>query len=111
MAWHYKQYQDEQSPANQTAYAAAECTAMKSKIGLWADANPVEPKNFRHGTHSPPLFDANGCRMSSEPVNESVVGNARTHIFEWPACPYYSSITPANRVPFPSPQAAAQAGY
>jgi endonuclease YncB( thermonuclease family) len=81
MAWHYKQYQDEQSPADQTAYAAAECTAMKSKIGLWADLNPVEPQDFRHGTHSPLLFDVNGCRISSEPVSGSVVGNARTHIF------------------------------
>jgi endonuclease YncB( thermonuclease family) len=34
MAWHYKQYEDEQSPDDRTAYAAAECAAMKAKIGL-----------------------------------------------------------------------------
>jgi endonuclease YncB( thermonuclease family) len=111
MAWHYKQYEDEQSPADRVAYAAAECTAIKSKIGLWADPNPIQPQDFRHGTHSPLLFDSNGCRISSEPTSGPVVGNARTHIFEWPACPYYSSISLDNQVPFSSPQAAEQAGY
>jgi endonuclease YncB( thermonuclease family) len=37
MAWHYKQFQDEQSPADREAYAAAECDAMKAKTGLWGD--------------------------------------------------------------------------
>jgi hypothetical protein len=50
---------------------------------------------------SPLLFDANGCRNSSEPISGPVVGNARTHIFEWAACPYYSAISPDNRFRFP----------
>jgi len=32
MAWHYKQFEDEQSPANRAAYAAAECGAMKASV-------------------------------------------------------------------------------
>lgn len=111
MAWHYKQYQDEQSPADRGAYAAAECTAMKSRTGLWSDPHPVQPQDFRHATNSPMLLDANGCRTSSEPTSGPVVGNARTHIFEWSACPYYSAISPDNQVPFSSPQAAEAAGY
>ena len=111
MAWHYKQYQDEQSAVDRAAYAAAECAAMKGKIGLWSDPHPVQPQDFRHGTNSPLLFDPKGCRTSSEPTSGAVVGNARSHIFEWPACPYYSNISPDNRVPFPSPQAAEAAGY
>jgi endonuclease YncB( thermonuclease family) len=111
MAWHYKQYQDEQSAADRAAYAAAECAAMKAKIGLWSQPNPEQPQDFRHGTHSAPLFSPDGCRMSSEPMTGAVVGNARSHIFEWPACPYYSSISPNNQVAFTSPQAAEQAGY
>lgn len=111
MAWHYKQFEDEQSPADRASYAAAECTAMKAKIGLWSQTNPEQPQDFRHGTHSALLLDANGCRISSEPVSGAVAGNARSHIFEWPACPYYSSISPDNRVPFSSPQAAEAAGY
>jgi endonuclease YncB( thermonuclease family) len=111
MAWHYKQYQDEQSPTDRASYAAAECAAMKAKIGLWSDPHPVQPQDFRHGTHSPLLHDANGCRTSSEPTSGPVVGNARSHIFEWPACPYYSDIPPDTRVPFTNPQAAEAAGY
>jgi endonuclease YncB( thermonuclease family) len=111
MAWHYKQYEDEQSPVDRTAYAAAECAAMKAQIGLWSDPHPIQPQDFRHGTHSSLLFDANGCRISSEPTSGPVIGNARSHIFEWPVCPYYSTISPDNRVPFPSPEAAQQAGY
>jgi len=79
--------------------------------GLWSDPHPVQPQDFRHGTTSPLLVDASGCRTSSEPAAGPVVGNARTHIFEWPGCPYYSSIAFDNRVPFPSPQAAEAAGY
>jgi endonuclease YncB( thermonuclease family) len=111
MAWHYKQYEDEQSPSDRQAYAAAECSAMKAKNGLWNDPHPVQPQDFRHGTASPPLLDSNGCRISSEPTSGPVVGSARSHIFEWPGCPYYDAISPGNRVPFPSPQAAEAAGY
>jgi endonuclease YncB( thermonuclease family) len=111
MAWHYKQFQDEQSPADRDAYAAAECEAMKAKTGLWSDPHPVQPQDFRHATTSPLLFDVNGCRKSSEPTSGPVIGNARSHIFEWPACPYYSAISPDNQVPFPSPQAAEVAHY
>lgn len=111
MAWHYKQFQDEQSPADRAAYGTAECAAMKAKVGLWSDPHPVQPQDFRHYTHSALLFDANGCRTSSEPTSGPVVGNARTHIFEWAACPYYSAISPDNQVPFLSPQAAEASGY
>src|SRR5216684_4030803 len=111
MAWHYKQFQDEQSPSDREAYATAECAAMKSKLGLWSDPHPVQPQDFRHGTNSSLLLDPKGCRTSSEPTSGPVVGNSRSHIFEWPGCPYYSDISPDNRVPFPSPQAAEAAGY
>lgn len=111
MAWHYKQYQDEQSPADRGSYAAAECVAMKAKVGLWSDPHPVQPQDFRHDTNSPLLFDGSGCRTSSEPSSGPVVGNSRSHTFEWPGCPYYSAISADYRISFPSPQAAESAGY
>ena len=111
MVWHYKQYQDEQSPADRDAYATAECEAMKSKIGLWSDPHPMQPQDFRHGTNSPLLLDGNGCRKSSEPTSGPVEGNSRSHIFEWPGCPYYGAISSSNEVDFASPQAAEAAGY
>lgn len=48
LAWHYKQYQREQSPTDQQSYAAAEIEARAAKLGLWRDADPVPPWEFRH---------------------------------------------------------------
>lgn len=47
LAWHYKQYQREQSPTDQQIYAAAESEARAAKLGLWRDADPVPPWRFR----------------------------------------------------------------
>ncbi len=55
MAWHYKRYAPEQSAADQAAYAAAETDARRAARGLWRDAAPVPPWEFRRhqssGTH------------------------------------------------------------
>ena len=48
LAWHYKQYAGEQSPADRQSYAAAEVAAQQARKGLWQDANPVPPWDFRH---------------------------------------------------------------
>ena len=47
MAWHYKEYQREQSPADRELYARAEDEAHNARRGLWADADPIEPSAFR----------------------------------------------------------------
>lgn len=48
MAWHYKQYQSDQSQEDRTLYDLAEKKAREAKLGLWADDEPVEPSKFRH---------------------------------------------------------------
>jgi endonuclease YncB( thermonuclease family) len=48
MAWHYKKYQGEQSPKDRVSYAAAEDEARAARRGLWKDANPVPPWEWRH---------------------------------------------------------------
>lgn len=52
LAWHYKQYQREQSPADRKSYAAAEAEARGSKLGLWRDAAPLPPWEFRRNGKS-----------------------------------------------------------
>lgn len=47
MAWHYKEYQREQSPEDRELYARAEDEARGARRGLWADADPIEPSAFR----------------------------------------------------------------
>lgn len=48
MAWHYKAYQREQSPQERQDYAKAEEVARGARVGLWKDAQPVPPWDFRH---------------------------------------------------------------
>jgi endonuclease YncB( thermonuclease family) len=48
MAWHYKQYQQEQTAQDRLSYAESETLARSMGTGLWQDAEPVEPSVFRH---------------------------------------------------------------
>ena len=47
MAWHYKEYQREQTPHDVKAYAEAEAQAREKRAGLWADKDPIPPWSFR----------------------------------------------------------------
>lgn len=47
LAWHYKQFSKEQTLSDRLKYASAEATARNEKIGLWFDANPTPPWDFR----------------------------------------------------------------
>ena len=47
LAWHYKQYADEQEPSERDAYSAAENAARDARRGLWSDPAPVPPWEWR----------------------------------------------------------------
>ncbi|MFZ2163405.1 MAG: thermonuclease family protein [Sideroxyarcus sp.] len=47
LAWHYKQFQKEQSIDDRIAYARAEEQARAEKRGLWVDAEPTPPWDWR----------------------------------------------------------------
>lgn len=47
MAWHYKAYRREQSLIDRNLYDAAEVDARAAGRGLWRDADPMPPWNFR----------------------------------------------------------------
>ncbi len=53
MAWFYRQYQREQSPNDRRLYEAAEDAARADKRGLWRDAEPPPPWEFRHNKIKP----------------------------------------------------------
>ena len=50
MAWHYKAYEREQSPSDRKLYDAAEADARAGRRGLWRDADPVPPWDYRKAT-------------------------------------------------------------
>jgi len=47
MAWHYKQYQREQSPDERVSYSDAEEQARAGRRGLWVDGEPTPPWDWR----------------------------------------------------------------
>lgn len=47
MAWWYRKYQNEQTAAQRADYEAAEATAKARKVGLWRDADPLAPWDWR----------------------------------------------------------------
>ena len=112
MAWHYKQFQRLQSATDRATYGAAEDTARRTHIGLWADAHPIQPQDFRHRTQSQLCLDNSDHRIAcSDTYDGPVRGNRRSHIYHWPGCPNYDDIADHNRVEFPNAVAAEAEGY
>jgi endonuclease YncB( thermonuclease family) len=48
LAWHYKDYEKEQSKKDRDLYRQAELKAREAKIGLWQNNKVIEPSAFRH---------------------------------------------------------------
>ena len=48
LSWHFRKYD------NSAFYSQLETEARKNRSGLWSDANPIEPWNFRkeHNTNN-----------------------------------------------------------
>lgn len=53
LAWHYRAYEREQSSEERALYAQTEQQAREHRLGLWRDAHPVAPWDFRKGTRRP----------------------------------------------------------
>jgi endonuclease YncB( thermonuclease family) len=47
LAWHYKEYQRNQTPEDRVKYAEAEDRSRAAQTGLWIDPNPVPPWEWR----------------------------------------------------------------
>jgi endonuclease YncB( thermonuclease family) len=47
MAWQYRKHAQEQSPEDQGLYELAGQEVKAKKVGLWRDANPTPPWEFR----------------------------------------------------------------
>ncbi|MCC2682966.1 MAG: nuclease (SNase-like) [Nitrosospira multiformis] len=82
LAWHYKQYDRDQLPVDRKLYAEAQKAASLKGIGLWSDAAPVAPWNFRHNKPAPSVADEEceirfaGFRYKIDPVVCGICRNA-----------------------------------
>lgn len=109
LAWHYKQYENEQTPEDRKIYSEAEIAARSAKIGLWSIPNPIAPWNFRY-----PQNNANSNNTSSGAQSSSsgqIIGNKNSGIYHFPNCPSYNQVSEKNRVYFKTSEEAEKAGY
>ena len=51
MAWHYTEYEKEQSRTDREMYRQAEASAREMKVGLWQIDSPIEPSRYRKISH------------------------------------------------------------
>ncbi len=98
-AWHYKEYQSEQSETDRKVYSESEITAKAAKLGLWSMAKPIAPWNFRHGAAVDPK------------LANKIFGNKNSMVYHWAGCPGFTKTAEKNRVVFDSTEAAKAAGY
>ncbi len=47
LVWWYRKYADEQEPEDRGAYEFSEQEARAKRVGLWSDADPVPPWDWR----------------------------------------------------------------
>jgi micrococcal nuclease len=104
MAWWYRRY-----APHDTTFAQLEAEARTAKRGLWADAHPVPPWEWRKGQRA--SSTAASAPAAVSPTAEPIIGNRRSNVYHWPGCPDYDKVATQNRVTFPSREAAEQAGY
>jgi endonuclease YncB( thermonuclease family) len=104
MAWWYRPY-----APNDIMLAQLEAEARTAKRGLWADAHPVPPWEWRKGQRA-------SSQAAAAPANEpsslgAIIGNKRSKIYHEPTCPEYEKVSSQNRVTFQSREEAEHAGY
>jgi endonuclease YncB( thermonuclease family) len=106
LAWWYRPY-----APNDPTLAQLEAEARTAKRGLWADAQPVPPWQWRKTKHGAPITGAGAASGSASAEANEVHGNKHSHVYRVPGCKGYASMNPASVVPFATEAEAQQAGY
>jgi len=103
MAWHFKKYEDEQSPADRVTYAAVEQAARTAGLGLWKVASPTAPGDWRQ--------DVKTKRWGPPPPPGTIIGNSNSKKYHRPDCAGYRDMAERNRVFFKTVADAEAVGY
>lgn len=109
MAWAYRAH------LTRAELLSVEREAREAHRGLWVQASPEPPWEFRADVRKP--APASEPSPSRPPVGASpgstapIVGNSRSQVYRRPDCPDYATVTGKHRVTFPSVAAAEAAGY
>lgn len=103
VAWHFKKYEDEQSPVDRQTYAVAELEARTAKLGLWKGETPMAPGDWRQ--------EVKTKRWGPPPPEGTIIGSANSKKYHRPDCPGYRDMAERNRVFFKSVAEAEAAGF
>ncbi|MEO8435177.1 MAG: thermonuclease family protein [Pyrinomonadaceae bacterium] len=103
LAWHFKKYEDEQSPDDRRTYATAEQEARAATLGLWRTAAPTAPGDWRQ--------EVKTKRWGPPPPEGTIIGNSNSKKYHRPDCAGYRDMAERNRVFFKSVAEAEAAGY
>src|SRR5262245_65632937 len=90
MAWWYRPY-----APNDPTLAQLEAEARTAKRGLWADAQPVPPWQWRKGQRA--SSTAASASTDGPPSAGAVIGNKRSQVNNEPACTEYAKVPNKNR--------------
>jgi endonuclease YncB( thermonuclease family) len=102
-AWHDTRY-----APHDKRLAQLQAEAQAAQRGLWADANPVPPWEWRQGQRQPASAEVPQGADASQAV---IIGNRYRKVYYWSGCPEYNKVSRRNRVVFQDREAAEQAGY
>jgi micrococcal nuclease len=102
LAWHNKEFQNEQTNGDRKRYAEGEEMARGIKLHIWSTSNPLPPWEHRKGRQP-----ADNAETEIE-----FIGNRNSRIYHWnPGCPDFFRIAEKNRITFKSKAEAESAGY
>lgn len=116
-AWWFRRY------SKDAGLAALETEARSARRGLWADAQPIAPWDWREAQRRAQRRTAASLPgpALTAPIatpaprvataNEPVIGNRRSRVYYRPDCPSYSGVAAQNRVEFGGVAEAEKAGY
>jgi endonuclease YncB( thermonuclease family) len=110
-AWHYARY------SRDAKLAALEREARTARRGLWVEARPVPPWEYRGSTNgantpsarAPAAPRAQPRAPSAAPAGPGYHGNVKSFVYHAPGCPDYNC--PNCTRAFPTKQAAEAAGF
>ena len=84
-AWLYRQYCDGPMCSE---WARFEAQAKASKVGLWSDAAPIAPWEWRHGGQASSTKDSGPMLVAS--TDGPYHGNTKSGVFHRPGCQHYN---------------------
>lgn len=94
LAWWYRKYADEQSPDDRKRYESEEAVARDSRLGLWSDAAPLPPWQFRK-TESRTSDSSSDTRRRNQELAKKIISESIARFPGKCPCPY--SIDRAGR--------------